>query len=225
MFKNKLTKGDLFLIAINLVPLFGVWFKNWDPKQMFLIYGLETVIAGFYNIIKMAIITLYRKTDTWENGAYKKKVSGWFFILFFIMHYGLFVFVQMSIFGAVTGLIPTGLGFLGFMFHINRYLTHDSLLVLYGFMMVYGLQMIMDFILKGEYRKTPLTFQMFQPYPRIFIQQFVVIIGSMFLVFGAGKIFMVIFVVIKILFELYFNFDKILAKAQKDRELAAKSDS
>lgn len=224
MFKRKLTKGDLFLIVMNLVPLFGVWFKGWDPKQMFLIYCLETVIIGFYNIIKMAIITLDRKKDVWQNGNSVMMVTGWFFIFFFIIHYGFFVCIQMSIFGAVSGFFSEGpLGFFGFITHINKFLNDDTKLVLYGFFIVYGIRMVMDFVVTGAYHHTSLGVQMFQPYLRIFIQQFVVILGAMFLQFGAGKFFMIIFVGIKICFELMLNFDKILAKAAREQELAAKN--
>lgn len=59
---------------------------------------------------------------------------------------------------------------------------------------------------------------MFQPYGRIFIQQFTVILGSMFLSFGFGKGFILVFASAKILFEVYFNFDTILNKAMKDME-------
>ena len=38
MYKRKLEGGDWFLILANLIPLYGVLFEGWDPKQMFLIY-------------------------------------------------------------------------------------------------------------------------------------------------------------------------------------------
>jgi hypothetical protein len=57
---------------------------------------------------------------------------------------------------------------------------------------------------------------MFQPYGRIFIQQFTVIAGSIFLSFGAGKIFIIVFAGVKIFFEVYINFDHILGKARTD---------
>jgi len=56
---------------------------------------------------------------------------------------------------------------------------------------------------------------MFQPYGRIFIQQVTVIVGSMFLSFGAGKFFILIFAAIKIFFEVYINFDLLFKKAAK----------
>src|SRR6185503_18903455 len=109
MLKRKLTPGDWMLVIANLIPLYGVWFEGWDPKQMFLVYCLETIIIGGFNVLKMIIVTLDRKKDVWEGaGGSKFMVRGWFFILFFICHYGLFVFVQTAIFAGVSGLAPDG---------------------------------------------------------------------------------------------------------------------
>ena len=221
MFKRKLTYSDLVLIITNLLPLYGVMFEGWDPRQMFLVYCLETVIIGGYNVIKMAIVTFYKKKDVWEGaGGSTSLVTGWFFILFFIFHYGFFVFVQTSIFAGVSGLSSTGgLGPFNFLGRIFSFLTIDAKTVLYIFILMYGGRAIFDFILNGRYKTISLGLLMFQPYLRIFIQQVVVIFGSLFLAFGAGKIFMLIFVSIKIGAEVFFNFDTYLDKAEKMQKL------
>ena len=46
-------------------------------------------------------------------------------------------------------------------------------------------------------------------------KQVTVILGSMFLSFGAGKIFILVFALIKIFFEVFIDFDLILKKAAK----------
>ena len=83
------------------------------------------------------------------------------------------------------------------------------------FIVSYGFRMTTDFILSGDYKTSSLGYLMFQPYGRIFIQQVTVILGSMFLSFGAGKIFILIFALIKIFFEVFIDFDLILKKAAK----------
>ena len=103
MFKRKLTTGDFALILVNLVPLYGVWFREWDARQVFLVYCLETVIIGVFNVLKMAAVTIFVKPkDEWQNAGSSSMQSGWFFILFFIVHYGVFVFVQTQIFFSVS---------------------------------------------------------------------------------------------------------------------------
>lgn len=109
MFKRKFTAGDYLLIIVNLIPLYGVWFEDWNASQIFLVYCLETVIIGIINVLKMACVTLFvRKKDTWENGGSSTMQSGWFFIFFFIIHYGFFVFVQTQIFFGVAGFKQSG---------------------------------------------------------------------------------------------------------------------
>jgi hypothetical protein len=201
--------------------LYGVWFEGWDPKQMFLVYCLETIIIGGYNVVKMIIVTFSKKKDVWENlGGGKSLVSGWFFILFFIVHYGFFVFVQTAIFAGASGLSTGGsFGPLTFISRIFFYLNIDAKTVLYIFIAMYGFRMFFDFILNGKYRETSMGVLMFQPYIRIFIQQIVVILGSIFLSFGAGKVFMLIFVCIKIFAEVFMNYDAYLEKAGRVQKL------
>ncbi len=60
---------------------------------------------------------------------------------------------------------------------------------------------------------------MFEPYGRIFIQQFTVLAGSFFLGFGAGKIFMAVFVGIKIYVDVWINFERIIKSISKTQQL------
>ncbi len=219
MFKTKLTAGDYFLILVNLVPLYGVWFEGWSASQVFLVYCLETVIVGIVNVLKMACVTIFvRKKDTWENAGSSTMQSGWFFIFFFIIHYGLFVFIQTQLFFGVSGLIPNG-SMLNNYSKIPELLGHNGKLLLLIFIAYYTLQNVFDFFLNGSYKTISMGRLMFEPYIRIFVQQFVVILGSLFLSFGAGKIFILVFVVVKICFELFVNPTRLLAISEKRERL------
>lgn len=219
MFKRKFTAGDYLLIIVNLIPLYGVWFEDWNASQIFLVYCLETVIIGIINVLKMACVTLFvRKKDTWENGGSSTMQSGWFFIFFFIVHYGFFVFIQTQLFFSVSGLIPDG-SFIKNYSKIPGLLGDNGKLMLLIFVAYYTLQNIFDFFLSGNYKTISMGRLMFEPYMRIFIQQFVVILGSLFLGFGADKIFILIFIIIKIFFELFVNFNRLLTIAEKRQAL------
>lgn len=214
MFKRKLTIPDFLLILVNLIPLYGVWFEGWDAKEIFIVYCLETVIIGIINVVKMTCITIFvRKKDVWESNGNTMQ-SGWFFIFFFIIHYGFFVFVQTQIFFGVSRMIPDGSMIMNYA-KIPELLGHHGKLMLLIFIAYYTVQSIFGFFSSGAYKTVSLGRQMFEPYMRIFVQQFVVILGSMFLTFGAGKIFILIFVIAKIFFELFVNFDRYLALAEK----------
>jgi len=219
MFKRKLSVSDLLLVVVNLIPLYCVWFEGWNASEVFLVYCLETVIIGVINVLKMACVTLFvKKTDVWENGGSSTMVSGWFFIFFFIMHYGFFVFIQTQMFFSVSGLMP-GHSFLGGYSKIPALLGNNGKLMLLIFIVYYTVQNFIDFFMSGNYKTISMGRLMFEPYVRIFVQQFVVILGSMFLTFGAGKIFILIFVAAKIFFELFINYNRLLDIAEKRERL------
>ena len=215
MFKHRLSTADLLLIIVNLVPLYGVWFEGWSAVMVFLVYCLETVIIGAVNVLKMAYVTLFvRSRDVWENQGGTSFQSGWFFILFFILHYGFFVFVQTQLFFSVSGLAK-GSSLFGKYAQVPALLGDDGKLLLLIFITYYTFQTIVDFFISGQYKKISLSRLMFQPYIRILIQQLVVITGSMFLSFGAGKIFILVLVAVKIFFEVFVNYDRILNLAER----------
>lgn len=219
MFKRQLTISDFFLILVNLIPLYGVWFEDWDARQVFLVYCLETVIAGVVNIIKMVCVTLFvKKKDIWESGGSTTMQSGWLFVFFFIFHYGLFVFVQTTIFFAVTGMLPNGSMLMQYS-KIPELLGPNGRMLLLIFIAYYTMQNIFSFFTSGTYKTISMGRLMFEPYTRIVVQQIVVISGSMFLTFGAGKIFVLIFILVKIFFELFVNFNRHLAIAEERQRM------
>ena len=215
MIKRTLTVADYFLIAANLLPVAGVLFWNWDPGEIFIIYCLETVIIGIFNLIKMAIAGAYQKQNLWYNQGKAIPMPAIFFMLFFIVHYGLFVAVQTGIFTQVSG-IGRSNGFFDFFLHWPKYITENSSVLLLSFFISYGVKLVTEFILPRQYKTVPLMVLMFQPYMRIFIQQVTVLLGSIFLGFGAGIIFIIIFCLVKTWLEIIINYENLLGKAMKD---------
>lgn len=218
MFKRTLQPSDLFLIGVNLIPVYGVWFEDWSAKEVFIVYALETLIAGAFTVLKLGITTLYKKQDLWYNNNTTTKVSGLFFILFFILHYGLFACVQTSIFAASANINPPNSGLLHFFFHWYEYVNVDIAIMLAAFSISYLVKDLIPFIIRGEYRTASMMRLMFQPYARIFFQQFIVILGSLFLNFGWDKIFVLVFAGVKIFFEIFLNLDNYMKKAMVDME-------
>ncbi len=217
MIKKKLTRADYFTIAANLLPVVGVFAWNWSPIEVFMVYALETVVVGFFTLLKMAITSSVRGSDNWYNAGKTTKQSGIFFMLFFLVHYGMFVAIQTGLFIQVSGIgSKLHTGFFDFLIHWPRYLGPDAWYMLIGFIISYGFNLIWNFLRTGKYKTTPMMILMFQPYGRIFIQQVIVILGSMFLSFGAGKIFILIFAAVKIFFEVFINYEGLLNKAADD---------
>ncbi|MBL7744861.1 MAG: hypothetical protein JNN00_15415 [Chitinophagaceae bacterium] len=218
MLKRKLNRNDLILIAANLIPVYGVWFLGWSAIDAFIVYALETLIVGIMTLLKMLVMTLARGKDLWYNEGSATPVSGLFFMAFFTLHYGLFAAVQTTIFSQSADITPPGSGMMHFFFHWYEYINKDIGYMLAGFVVSYFATSFVPFIVSGEYKKGAMMKVMFQPYGRIFIQQFTVILGSMFLTFGFGKGFILVFAIAKIFFDVYVNFEGIIDKSMKDME-------
>ena len=218
--KKRLTLSDILLIAINLIPVWGVWFRGWDPMQMFIVYCCETIIIGLINVLKMLIVTFTKKqsVEITDKNLPAGIGGSIFIIFFFIVHYGFFVTVQLNIFLGVANVLDTGTS-LNIIPKIPALLLPEAKLMLLIFTVGYAMQTIFEFFIRGEYKTTTIMQLMFEPYIRIFVQQFVVIIGSFFLMFEAGKIFVIVYASCIIFFS-FFNIKRLikLATLKEQRE-------
>src|SRR3989344_6345935 len=87
-------KRDLTIIPLilaNVVPLIGVLFFNWSILFVLLYYWLESVVVGFFNVLKMAMAS----TESVQvSGGIAKAIPigiKLFMIPFFIVHYSGFM--------------------------------------------------------------------------------------------------------------------------------------
>jgi hypothetical protein len=151
-------------------------------------YWLESVVIGGFNVLKIIFNQGAPDDDFTIGNKPSSQVSGVKFILvpFFMVHYGIFMGVQ-GVFMGVYGQI--GLWSRQFPPHLWWGLGAILLNHLIG--------LVYSYLYKGAYRRVQLGTLFFQPYPRVFVQQFVAIIGSFFMNvlnshFGALLVFIVI---------------------------------
>lgn len=218
IFRKTLRRDDWLILVSNLIPVAGVWFLGWSAVDAFIVYALETLIIGILTVLKLIIATVFRGKDTWHTAGQSSKVSGLFFIVFFILHFGIFAAVQTSIFAGVAGIIPPGKGMMYFFFNWWEYITSDIAWMLGGFVISYLVRDFFPFLFKKEYSSVSMMLMMFQPYGRVIIQQFTVILGAMFLSFGLGSIFILIFAAAKIFVEVFIDFNAILNRSFEEME-------
>lgn len=218
MIKRKITRSDIFIIVANLVPVYGVWFLGWSAVEVFIVYALETIITGILTLLKLGVVTLYRKTDTWHNEGSSSRVSGLFFMFFFLLHFGFFIVVQTTLFSKSAGITPSVSGMFYFIFHLTEYINNNIAWMLGGFVISYLATSFIPFLLKEEYKTISMMRLMFQPYGRVFIQQFTVILGSMFLSFGLGNAFVLVFAIAKLFFEVFVDFEEMMNKKMAEVE-------
>jgi len=184
-----------FMVLSNLLVLFGVLFLNWSIFEILAIFIIETAIVGFYNILKMAAI---RTSGCGYKGG---------MILFFIIHFGMFVGIQ-SIFVIVFSMVDyetlnmntspiADSGNDPFRF-LEKFITIAFLFFSHGY------SHYKNYMQKKEYLNTDLNKQMMAPYQLVVIQQVVILFGGFSaLTYHTPIIFIVLLIGIKIVIDLW----------------------
>ncbi len=179
----------LSLILVNLIPIYGVLFQGWDIGMVLHLYWAETVIIGFYAILKLPFVA------GWSSIA---------LIPFFCVHFGLFMFVHAAFLGQFTSeegmtfapwdVIPKQLGALK---------PHWSF-VLGAMFASHGISFVLNF-LRGKEAQNLSTFDvMTRAYLRVVAMHVALIFGGFFVMtVGGASGVLVILVLIKIAFDLY----------------------
>jgi hypothetical protein len=176
------------LIAVNLVPLFGVLFLGWSLFDIMAIYWLENGIIGVYTLLK--VLASRPEGAGLVGQGVKLFVAPFFTVhygLFWVVH-GLFVFILFQgggPFGSGGGIVgPSGLGsdFTPFSMPLValRLATTESAFGLATLSMVvsHGVSFITNFLGRGEFRRLGPQELMFQPYGRVIVLHMAVLVGG-----------------------------------------------
>jgi hypothetical protein len=170
-----LSPSALVLLAANLVPLAGVLFFGWSVFATLLLFWVENVIVGGFNVLRM----LWAQPDNPLIWAAKAGT-----IPFFIVHYGIFTTVHgvfvLSLFGGINQR-----GFPGpsaFLHAVQGAGIWPAALALAA---SHGVSFAVNYIGAGEYRTAALATLMARPYGRVMVLH-VVILGGGFLVQSLG---------------------------------------
>jgi hypothetical protein len=169
--RSELSKPSVvILILANLVPLYGVIFLGWQVFPLMILFWVENVIVGIFNVFKM----LFCQSE--KPGKWFAKTAA---ISFFCIHYGIFTLVH-------------GL-FVFFVF--GGWIDNDSIFpkpstfadAIGGFQIVWGIlalfishsvSFVFNYIGKDEYKKSTLNQLMSEPYTRVVILHLTIIFGA-----------------------------------------------
>jgi hypothetical protein len=178
------------LIAANLVPLIGVWLWGWNVFSLMLLYWLESAIIGFFTVLKMTVAES-KPTVVVNEGHSNQAVmaSKLFFIPFFCVHYGLFMFVHL-VFVLVMFFNPS--------ISVWQLVVSAASLFLSHFVSYQT-----NFINAGEYTTTSHEQLFMKPYPRIFVMHLTIIFGGILATStGQNVLALTLMVVLKIIADL-----------------------
>ncbi|MGB7211993.1 MAG: DUF6498-containing protein [Gemmatimonadales bacterium] len=162
------------LVLANALPLIGVLWFHWQVFPILLVYWLENVVIGGFNVLKMLT------ADPAEPVEWIGKL---FIIPFFCVHFGLFTFVHgtlvFSFFGkGVPALAAFRYGFLTPTEVVAAiHATHVEYAWL-ALLLSHGFSFVWNYLLGGEYKHASLQQLMREPYSRVITLHLVVLFGA-----------------------------------------------
>ncbi len=211
--RRQWTISDIGWLIINLMPLLFYITGAISAIQAFLLYMAETLMIGMYNTIRLLVSSILRAGagNTFKKGDL---MAGLFFAAFFVVHFGLFAYFQFMIFMGASGSLK-GMDFFGGFTEAWQLLGTNGHLFFYINLGLIFLQGGIQFLQEVEWKTKSMMQMMFEPYLRIFVQQFTVIAGSMFLSFGLSGIFLVVFMLVKIFFTCFIDFNKLFTEIKR----------
>jgi len=186
------------LIAANVVPIIGVMFFGWDLRTVMLLYWAESAVIGFYNVLKML----------WIGGLIAAPIC-----LFFIVHYGGFMFGHLVFLLVLTqrGELGGGGGG-GFELEATPMLFSEAGVwtAITALMVSHGVSFVTNFLGREAAADSGLEAgqrvgrQMIAPYPRIVVMHVTIIFGAILAIsIGTNVMFLVLLIVLKVAADLF----------------------
>lgn len=158
------------LVAANLVPLFGVVVWRWEVFPLLLLFWLENVLVGLFNVLKL-LMAAPAEPMPWAGKL--------FLIPFFTVHYGMFTLVHgvfvMGLFGGAfrAGAPPPDIGMIW-----RAVGEHKLQWAVAGLALSHGVSFACNYIGRGEYRRATLSGLMAQPYGRVVVLHLALLLGG-----------------------------------------------
>lgn len=193
------SKTDLslrLLILSNVLIIIFAFIESWSPGPIMLLYWFQSLLIGIFTFIR-----IISKTDSLSQSfGVLGKIGGWFFGIFFLIHYGgfhigyLFFLVLMSFF------IPN---FFGPDFFILNPLFLISILVIlinHIFSEIYN---------SGDYIKKTVGKIFSEPYSRIIPMHLTIIFGmGLYFSFNNTYLILILFLILKTLTDINSHINK-----------------
>ncbi len=188
-----LTPSVAALVVANLVPLAGVLWLRWEVGDVVLLYWIENLIVGGFNVLRMLAVRVH------DPAAWFGKLV---LIPFFLVHYGGFAAVHGVLLTAMfkvqgSGMpdVLDGTNFDSAILVVPLLIWGTMLHALSQPALAYGattlivsraVSFLINYLGAGEYRDATMQDLMVRPYKRVIFLHLVVI-GSGFLLLLTGS--------------------------------------
>lgn len=163
-----MTLSLVALVLGNAFPIFGVLFLGWTVFPLVLLYWLENVVVGGFNILKM-LLAEPRDPVCWAGKA--------FIIPFFLVHFGGFTYVHGMLLLAFFG--PKDVQPFSLVTAVPAAIRANHLgWGVLSLVASHGVSFFTNYLRNGEYERASLTTLMGQPYSRVIVLHMTVLLGG-----------------------------------------------
>lgn len=206
--------SSIFLIILgNVIPVIGVLFFGWNLAQVVVLYWIENLIIGFWNIPRIL-------------SAGKSKMSERVAMaLFFTVHYGIFCMVHgMFIITMVSITLDSEISISG-LGNISDFVSQGVGLGAAMMFLSIGWDFYQGYLRNGDCKKWKVSHAMFHPYGHIIVIHLAIIVtGIITFVLGTPMALLILLVVGKTILEYFtksgrYNFSKVATKRHRSQNL------
>jgi hypothetical protein len=185
---ERVTPSLVALLVANVFPIAGVLFLGWSAFPLVLLYWLENVVVGGFNVAKLLL-------------AHPREVAYWagklFLVPFFVVHFGMFTYIHGVLVVALLG--PKGTQPFDMLGTVPPLIRANHLgWAVVGLLVSHGLSFFWNYLKNGEYQRASLNSLMMQPYGRVMVLHFTVLFGGwIVMTLGSPLLALVLLVVLK----------------------------
>lgn len=162
----------VLLVAANLLPLVGVFLWDWDVFFLLLLFWCENVVIGLFGIARLIVAA---NNDTIKEGL--------FLPLFFVVHYGGFMFGHFMV---LFGMYSSNVEELGNSAQPADYyrlvLENFNWIAVAAIFVSHGWSFVENYMGRSEHERLSPMQAMGLPYKRMFITHVALILGGVFLI-------------------------------------------
>jgi hypothetical protein len=194
-----------WLTALGM--MLGILLLDWSPLGVIFAYFFETIIIGLIHLIKLFFVIRFGHRQHSEASLKNPEFNRPGILLFFFVHYFIFVTVQSAlVFGFFEGIDPAIKSGFRVLENFAYLLTQKDMV--FAVLMISFFQIskaLRHFFLPGRFHSVTTQNLFFQPYVRILIQQFATIsMGFFMFIPGAHAIGALLLIGIRLLLDLAF---------------------
>lgn len=184
------------LVAANLLPLIGVLLWDWDVFALLLLFWCENVIIGLFGIARMVV-----------SGSEENAFEGLFLPVFFLVHYGGFMFGHLMVLVFMySNSLPEAGSIVGPANSYRIVVENLSWVALIALFVSHGWSFVENFMGNREHERITPREAMALPYRRMMITHVALIVGGFFLIeSGQPLAGLILLVLMKIALDVIFH--------------------